>query len=56
MFSKYLNSLDAINDFDGGVRQVVGENATAGIFATYPQDFMHIMSAIGDQVQVSDIL
>jgi glycerol uptake facilitator-like aquaporin len=26
--------------FDGGVRQVVGEKATAGIFATYPQPFL----------------
>jgi MIP family channel proteins len=35
--STYREALDA---FDGGVRQVVGENATAGIFATYPQPFL----------------
>ncbi|XP_072038317.1 aquaporin-3-like [Amphiura filiformis] len=41
---------DAINAFDGGVRQVVGENATAGIFATYPQDYLSIWSGLGDQI------
>ncbi|XP_072038316.1 aquaporin-9-like [Amphiura filiformis] len=40
---------DSINAFDGGVRQVVGENATAGIFATYPQNYLSIWSGLGDQ-------
>ena len=31
---------EAFDHFDGGVRQVVGEKATAGIFATYPQPFL----------------
>ena len=31
---------EAFDHFDGGVRQVVGDKATAGIFATYPQPFL----------------
>jgi MIP family channel proteins len=31
---------EALNAFDGGVRQVVGARATAGIWATYPQNFL----------------
>jgi len=41
---------DAINDFDGGVRKLVGANATAGIFANYPQKYLSVSSAFGDQV------
>lgn len=41
---------DALNNFDGGDRSVVGENATAGIFATYPQQYVSIGSGLGDQV------
>lgn len=35
---------DALAAFDGGVRHVTGELATAGIFATYPQPFMSLAS------------
>jgi MIP family channel proteins len=31
---------EALTHFDGGVRQVVGAKATAGIWATYPQSFL----------------
>ncbi len=31
---------EAFRAFDGGVRQVTGPHATAGIFATYPQPFL----------------
>src|SRR5476649_2395403 len=31
---------EAINAFDGGVRQVLGAQGTAGIWATYPQPFL----------------
>jgi len=41
---------DAINNFDGGVRQVTGENGTAGIFATYPADYLTIGGGLWDQV------
>ncbi|HOM17282.1 MAG TPA: MIP family channel protein [Thermoguttaceae bacterium] len=36
----YITYLDALNHFDGGVRQVLGEYGTAGIWATYPQPFL----------------
>lgn len=31
---------EALNAFDGGVRQVLGPQGTAGIWATYPQPFL----------------
>lgn len=36
----YLTYADALTAFDGGVRQVTGPAATAGIWATYPQAFL----------------
>ena len=36
----YVTYIDALNVFDGGVRQVTGPQATAGIWATYPQAFI----------------
>jgi MIP family channel proteins len=36
----FLTYREAFDHFDGGVRQVTGDNATAGIFATYPQHFL----------------
>lgn len=36
----YLTYVDALSQFDGGVRQVTGPQATAGIWATYPQAFL----------------
>jgi len=36
----FITYREAFRAFDGGVRQVVGPQATAGIFATYPQAFL----------------
>jgi Glycerol uptake facilitator and related permeases (Major Intrinsic Protein Family) len=36
----YFTYHEAINAFDGGVRQVLGAQGTAGIWATYPQPFL----------------
>jgi MIP family channel proteins len=36
----YITYYEALNNYDGGVRQVVGSLRTAGIWATYPQDFL----------------
>jgi len=36
----YLTYVDALNQFDGGLRQVAGAQGTAGIWATYPQAFL----------------
>jgi MIP family channel proteins len=39
VFATYHEALTA---FDGGVRQVLGEHGTAGIWATYPQPFLSV--------------
>ncbi len=36
----YLAYAEALTNFDGGVRQVLGAQGTAGIWATYPQPFV----------------
>ena len=36
----YLTYREALDAFDGGVRQVLGPQGTAGIWATYPQSFL----------------
>lgn len=41
---------EAFDRFDGGVRQVTGAQATAGIFATYPQPFLSTAGGLVDQV------
>jgi len=47
----YLTYLDALQHFDGGVRQVLGEHGTAGIFATYPQTFLTpVIGGLVDQI------
>lgn len=46
----YLTYYEALTAFDGGMRQVLGEQATAGIFATYPQPFLSLAGGFVDQV------
>jgi len=47
----FVTYREAINQFDGGVRQVAGAQATAGIFATYPQAFLSsIPGGLIDQI------
>lgn len=46
---------DAIETFDGKFT-VIGENATAGIFATYPQDFLSTSNGFWDQVFGTSLL
>jgi len=42
---------EAFDRFDGGARQVTGTHATAGIFATYPQEFLsNVPGGLVDQV------
>src|SRR5262245_3857296 len=38
----YFTYGEALNAFDGGVRQVLGPQGTAGIWATYPQPFLSV--------------
>lgn len=46
----YLTYREAFDNFDGGVRQVSGPLATAGIFATYPQPFLSPAGGLVDQI------
>jgi MIP family channel proteins len=47
----FLTYRAAFDHFDGGTRQVTGARATAGIFATYPQDFLRTFpDGVIDQV------
>ena len=36
----FVTYREALAHFDGGIRQVTGAHATAGIWATYPQEFL----------------
>lgn len=46
----HLTYREALDAFDGGVRQILGAQGTAGIFATYPQPFLSILGGFVDQV------
>jgi aquaporin-9 len=46
----YLTYREAFDAFDGGARQVLGERATAGVFATYPQPFLTMLGGFIDQL------
>lgn len=49
-----LKFSDALNNFDGGIRQIIGPQGTAGIFATYPQEFVSLEVGFADQVKKID--
>src|SRR5437773_9929165 len=38
----YVTYREALTAYDGGVRQVIGPQGTAGIWATYPQSFLSV--------------
>jgi MIP family channel proteins len=47
----YITYREALGAFDGGVRQVLGAQGTAGIWATYPQPFLSTFpGGVVDQV------
>lgn len=47
----YATYHEALSAFDGGVRQVLGAQGTAGIWATYPQAFLSVFpGGVIDQV------
>jgi MIP family channel proteins len=46
----YFTYHEAFSAYDGGVRQVLGPQGTAGIFATYPQPFLSTVGGFVDQV------
>lgn len=53
VYATYHEALDA---FDGGVRQVLGPQGTAGIWATYPQPWLGTWGGFIDQVVGTAIL
>jgi len=47
----FVTYRDALTHFDGGIRRVTGDLATAGIWATYPQPFLSpIPGGLVDQI------
>lgn len=47
----FITYREAFDRFDGGTRLVTGAKATAGIFATYPQDFLsNVPGGLIDQI------
>jgi len=47
----FVTYREALNNFDGGLRQVAGAQGTAGIFATYPQAFLsNVPGGLIDQI------
>ena len=53
----YGNYLNAINMFEGyGIRSVTGPTATAGIFCTYPAEFMTRTGMVFSEIIASSIL
>jgi MIP family channel proteins len=46
----YVTYLEALGNFDGGVRQVLGPQGTAGIWATYPQPYLSLWGGLVDQI------
>lgn len=46
----FVTYREAMDRFDDGVRRVMGEKATAGIFATYPQPYLSITGGLVDQI------
>jgi MIP family channel proteins len=46
----YATYHEALAAFDGGSRQVLGPQGTAGIFATYPQPWLSLWGGFVDQV------
>ncbi|KAF7241568.1 Aquaporin-9 [Varanus komodoensis] len=47
---------DALMAFTGGEFQVTGPNATAHIFATYPEEYLSLMNGFADQVMSTAFL
>ncbi|KAI6182881.1 Major intrinsic protein domain containing protein [Aphelenchoides bicaudatus] len=52
----FVHYFDKINEFDGGVRQVYGVNATAGLFTTFPGEHLSLVGSIVDQTLCTLVL
>ena len=52
----YFTYREAFDAYDGGIRQVLGDQGTAGIFAPYPQPFLSAFGGFVDQVVGTGLL
>ncbi|CAJ0960680.1 unnamed protein product, partial [Mesorhabditis belari] len=52
----FLEYREGIQSVDGGRRMVFGENGTAGIFTTFPQNYVSITGGYIDQILGTTIL
>ena len=52
----YATYHEALAAFDGGTRQVLGPQGTAGIFSTYPQPWLSLWGGFVDQVVGTGLL
>ncbi|ELT96542.1 hypothetical protein CAPTEDRAFT_164915 [Capitella teleta] len=48
--------IDALNEFDGGTRSIRGTNGTAGIWSTFPQEFLTAKVGLADQILATGLL
>ncbi|VDK36436.1 unnamed protein product [Gongylonema pulchrum] len=51
-----LSAIQAFNDYDGGIRQIVGANSTLGVFVPLPQPYLSTAGCIIDQTMASAFL
>uniref|UniRef100_A0A915KZU1 Aquaporin-3 n=1 Tax=Romanomermis culicivorax TaxID=13658 RepID=A0A915KZU1_ROMCU len=47
---------DALNTFDGGHRNLLGQNGTADMFATYPQSFLSTSNGLANEIFATCLL
>ncbi|KAI6226833.1 Aquaporin-10 [Aphelenchoides besseyi] len=52
----YLGHIDDLNFLDNGVRAVLGKNATAQLFTTFPTPYMTVIGSLIDQIVGTAIL
>ncbi|KAK9462387.1 aquaporin-like protein [Lipomyces oligophaga] len=53
VFGTYRN---ALHEFDGGKRQVLGDKSTAGIYCTYPASFLDLPGKVMQEITASALL
>ncbi|KAK0403620.1 hypothetical protein QR680_017035 [Steinernema hermaphroditum] len=46
----YIVYYDALNNFDGGVREVYGSKSTIGVFASVPSEFLGPVNGLADHI------
>lgn len=52
VFIDYVFSTDALMEYTNGEYIITGQNATAGIFASYPAKHLSVLNGFVDQVRL----